>query len=609
MQNGDLYVWGAIGVASQTNSSYTISRRGVHVTTPKKFLTNVKSAYFSNNLYAAITEDNSLYMWGASIGYTIPDGQAVSNIYETPYKVESIGPVKDVIFDDGLNVAAITTSGDLYIWGASPGFGANSEPKKILENVKQASMSSVLAAVTNDNKLYVHKKSDSYIFPKNLEKKYQGDMVLINENVASVQGFTSAFSYLDMDGGLWTCGNESSLDMLGHGNIETSDDGSTPKKILDNVGEYGFNTTSYAITKDGNLYSWGRNNNGKAGVGSSDSHIYTPTLVMNDVEHLIESDTSTNMGVIKKDHTLWNWGTNNPTSVGNGKEGYGEYEASPVKILDNVKIAVRSTNHVLALKTDGSLWAWGYNYAGRTSDDVKNTICGPLGDFTTIDRLSPILITLQGPSPSVNDNPDEEDTSSTPITPVKPVTPTKPVISTPTVVPKKVTKISLSGISKKLAAGSKVSLSAKITPSNASNKKLIWKSSNKKIATVSSKGLVTINKKAGGKSVIITATAADSGKVKASYKISIMKGKVTKISLKGKSTVKAGKSIKLKATVKTSGKANKQVRFTSSNTKYATVSSKGVVKATKAGKGKKVTITAIATDGTGKKAKKKITIK
>ena len=99
--------------------------------------------------------------------------------------------------------------------------------------------------------------------------------------------------------------------------------------------------------------------------------------------------------------------------------------------------------------------------------------------------------------------------------------------------------------------------------------------------------------------------------MKATYKISIVKHAVKSIKITAKSkTVKAGKQLKLKATVKTTGKtANKTLAWTSSNTKYATVTSKGVVKTKKAGKGKKVKITAKATDGSGKKATVTIKIK
>ena len=172
----------------------------------------------------------------------------------------------------------------------------------------------------------------------------------------------------------------------------------------------------------------------------------------------------------------------------------------------------------------------------------------------------------------------------------------------------KVTKIQITGASRKIAAGKKIQLTASVLPSNASNKAVKWTTSNKKYATVDSKGKVSAKKAGAGKSVTITATAADGSGVKATYKIKIQKDAVKSITLKAKKTVKAGKTLKVKATVKTTGKkANKTLKWTSSNTKYATVSSKGVVKAKKAGKGRKVKITASATDGSGKK--KTVTVK
>ncbi len=175
--------------------------------------------------------------------------------------------------------------------------------------------------------------------------------------------------------------------------------------------------------------------------------------------------------------------------------------------------------------------------------------------------------------------------------------------------PVKVSKITLSGISKQIAAGKKIKLTAKITPSNAANKGVTWKSSNKKVATVNSAGVVTIKKKTGGKSVTITATAKDGSKVKATYKIKSMKGVVKKVTISGKKSVKAGKTLKLKAKVTATKKANKKLKWTTSNKKYATVSSSGKVKALKKGKGKKVKITAMATDGSGKKKSVTIQIK
>lgn len=174
-----------------------------------------------------------------------------------------------------------------------------------------------------------------------------------------------------------------------------------------------------------------------------------------------------------------------------------------------------------------------------------------------------------------------------------------------------VKKLSIKSLSKKLAAGKKFKLTLSISPTNATNKKVTWKSNNKKYATVNSKGIVTAKKAGKNKKVKITATAKDGSGKKATITLTIMPDSVKSVKLKAsKKTVKAGKSIKITSTVKTTGrKANKTLKWTSSNTKYATVNSKGKVSTKKAGKGKKVRITATATDGSGKKATITIKIK
>lgn len=174
----------------------------------------------------------------------------------------------------------------------------------------------------------------------------------------------------------------------------------------------------------------------------------------------------------------------------------------------------------------------------------------------------------------------------------------------------KVTDIKLTAApSRRIAAGQKVKLKASIAPSNATDKSVTWTSSNKKVATVNAKGLVTFKKNAGGKKVTITATAKDGSKKFAKITLTCMKGSVKSIKLSGKTTVKSGKTTKLKAKVSTkNGKANKTVVWSSSNTKLATVDKNGKVKTVKGKKGT-VKITAKATDGSGKKATIKIKIK
>ena len=173
----------------------------------------------------------------------------------------------------------------------------------------------------------------------------------------------------------------------------------------------------------------------------------------------------------------------------------------------------------------------------------------------------------------------------------------------------KVGKNKLLGVSKKISEGKKIVLKTVISPNNASNKTIVWKSSNPKVATVTQSGIVTMKKKTGGKKVAITAIATDGSNKYASWKITSMKGVVKKVKINGKKRIKAGKTLKLKAKILATKHANKKLLWKSNNSKLATVNQKGVVKVHKKAKGKTIKITAFATDGSNKKSTIKIKVK
>ena len=131
-----------------------------------------------------------------------------------------------------------------------------------------------------------------------------------------------------------------------------------------------------------------------------------------------------------------------------------------------------------------------------------------------------------------------------------------------------------------------------------------FKSSNSKVATVSKKGVVTAKKKGTAK---ITVTHIYNSKIKATFKITVKaKPKTAKLTLESKkATIVAGNKTTIKIK-KLTGVSNKGVKYTSSNKKIATVSSKGVVKGVKAGT---ATITVQSTVNKKVKATFKVTVK
>lgn len=124
----------------------------------------------------------------------------------------------------------------------------------------------------------------------------------------------------------------------------------------------------------------------------------------------------------------------------------------------------------------------------------------------------------------------------------------------------------------------------------AAERRVKWKSSNKKVAKVSQKGKIKVKKRGNA---TITAVLRSNKNVKAVYEVKI-KTFVKSIVINEPYAVKLGKKKIVKAKVYPSNASDKSIKWTSSNKKVATVSSRGVIKAERNGS---VLIRAIAKDG------------
>ena len=168
----------------------------------------------------------------------------------------------------------------------------------------------------------------------------------------------------------------------------------------------------------------------------------------------------------------------------------------------------------------------------------------------------------------------------------------------------KVTGVSLDKTSLNLNPGKEGTLTATITPSNATNQNVTWKSSDTKVATVDN-GLVTAVAEG---TATITVTTADGGKT-ATCEVTVTqpaKTPVTSVTLdKTSLTLDVGDTETLTATVKPDNATNKAVTWSTSNKNVATVDQNGNVKAVGAGT---ATITAAASDGSGKTATCEVTV-
>ena len=208
--------------------------------------------------------------------------------------------------------------------------------------------------------------------------------------VVAVAGSDHSLALAD-DGTVWAWG-DNSYGQLGDG---THDYRYTPVPVsgLSNViaiaaGAY----HSLAVTADGSVWAWGNNGSGQLGNGSyNDSN--TPVQVSGLTGVVAIAAGYYHSLALKSDGSVWAWGYNSYYQLGDGTY---TTRYTPVQVkgpggtgtLGGVVAIAAGTYHSLALKSDGSVWAWGYNSSGQLGNGTTNysftpvQVSGPGGTGT-----------------------------------------------------------------------------------------------------------------------------------------------------------------------------------------------------------------------------------
>ena len=182
-------------------------------------------------------------------------------------------------------------------------------------------------------------------------------------------------------------------------------------------------THSLGLGKDGTLWSWGHNQLGELGQGTSDTNQHPVPVQVTSLGNTVTGIGAgfQNSIVIRNDGSVWAWGANfggqlcdgqmsnlqpfpNPVELKPFKgavqvemnsmqslarmpdgtvwacgflEGIPNLTPGQVPGLENVVYISAGEDHAVALKKDGSLWAWGFNTTGQLGDGTQNSRSTP----------------------------------------------------------------------------------------------------------------------------------------------------------------------------------------------------------------------------------------
>ena len=170
--------------------------------------------------------------------------------------------------------------------------------------------------------------------------------------------------------------------------------------VLNSVQGGGTDYAMMAITTDGELFSWGGNNGTYGSLGLNDNaQRSSPTQVGTDATWSDVSSGGGSSQAIKTNGTLWAWGQNIEGQLGLNTVGPTNQYSSPTQVGTSTEWGtILAGRFSIATKTNRTLWTWGYNVNGELGLNDKTRYSSPVqvGTGTDWDTIGSGTYSLMG---------------------------------------------------------------------------------------------------------------------------------------------------------------------------------------------------------------------
>lgn len=334
----------------------------------------------------AIRSDGALFVWGRNQYGQLGFGDTVIRSSPTQLGTSSWSAVEA----GASHSIAITSDGKLFVWGDNTYGQLGNNPTAVnisWSKIAISSSGSHVMALRNDGTLWTWGEGSLGRMGDNTAASKSSPIQVgaLNTWIDIGVGDAGAAAISSIDNALWIWGSGTS-GVIGDGSAGQAR--SSPSFVGNNFKKVTGGVTTFAAIDYNNYgYVWGDGGKGALANNRTDISYSSPVLI-NSTDTWSSFSINGHILGIKTDGTLWAWGTNT-----GGELGLGDiiFRSSPVQVGTSSWIAVSAGGSFsAAIRSDGGLFTWGRNSAGQ----LGHTDVGANGNSTTILRSSPVQIGL-----------------------------------------------------------------------------------------------------------------------------------------------------------------------------------------------------------------------